>query len=165
SQTPGISPTSVQVPIAQTDHTPTANHPPSANLSPVTQEPPPTPAPLLTNVARLVDHASEAEMHIGMRTELFGGVTLHASVRDNHVGIAIGSERGDLANFLARDDSGLKDALARQSMRLDDVNFFDLGGGAAAFSDHRNRPNVDATPRLPWTSVHDATSDSSHNEA
>jgi hypothetical protein len=157
---------SAQVAPVQSDHTSAGGFNQAASTAAPRIPEPLTPLPVVTNVARLVEHASQAEMHIGMSTESFGGVTVHASIRDNHVGVAIGSERGDLANFFIRDDSGLKEALTRQSVHLDDVRFFDLSGSGAGFSDNRNRPDVVAPPsRLTWRSLQDSTSDPPLNEA
>lgn len=122
----------------------------------------PTNVPASVNATRLVERAGQTEMHIGVHTETFGGIVLHTAVRDGNVGVAIGSERGDLADVLARDFSSLQDTLARNSVRLDDVKFFDLSGGASGFAGNRH-PEV-FTPSPPATNSYLAPAEQASEE-
>ena len=102
-------------------------------------------------------------MHVGVRTEMFGGVVLHTTMRDGNVGIAIGSERGNLATAFAHDNTGLQDALARNNVRLEDVRFFDLSGGASGFAG--NNGTFTPQPHFPrWVATAEPFNDVPENE-
>lgn len=83
-------------------------------------------SPIVHNV-QLLDRSGQAEMHIGLHTAAFGSVEVHAVVRDSQVGLAIGSERGDLHRFLANEVPGISGRLEQHDLRLDTVRFFDQG--------------------------------------
>lgn len=60
-------------------------------------------------------------MRVGLRTETFGAVQVHASVSDKQVQLAIGSERGDLRGSVTADLPVLQSTLQQHDLRLDQV--------------------------------------------
>lgn len=94
----------------------------------------PTTLPLVGPVeaARMVAGVSQSEMHIGLRTQAFGGVELHTVVRDSEVGLTVGSERGDLRTLLATEVSSLQSAFRQQDLRFDNIHFLETGPGTTA---------------------------------
>jgi flagellar hook-length control protein FliK len=81
-------------------------------------------------MAQMVSRATQSEMRIGLTTSEFGAVEVRTLVRANDVGVAIGSERGDLRSLLANEIPGLAHRLQQQSLRLSQVNFHE----SSAFS-------------------------------
>jgi hypothetical protein len=77
----------------------------------------------------------QVEMHIALQTGAFGNVEVHAVVRESQVGLAIGSERGDLHRILANEVPGLAGRLQQHDLHLDAVKFFDQGLSFNAGSD------------------------------
>jgi hypothetical protein len=90
---------------------------------PVSGEPPIVPAVGPVQMAQMVSRATQSEMRIGLNTSAFGAVEVRTLVRANDVGLAIGSERGDLRSLLASEIPGLANRLQQQSLRLGHVNF------------------------------------------
>ena len=82
-------------------------------------------------VAQMANKAAQAEMRIGMNTSAFGNVEVRTVVHSNEVGVAIGSERGDLRSLLSSELPGIAHALQQQSLRLNEVDFHQ---GGFAFS-------------------------------
>jgi len=69
-------------------------------------------------------------------------------VRESQVGLAIGSERGDLHRILANEVSGLAGRLQQHDLHLDAVRFFDQGLSFNAGSDGANsRSRAFSPPR------------------
>jgi len=83
--------------------------------------------PTTVHGVRLADGNGQSEMHIDLRTTAFGSVEVHAVIRDSQVGLAIGSERGDLRHFLANEVPAIAGRLEQQDLRLDTVKFFNQG--------------------------------------
>jgi len=100
---------------------------------------------------RLLDRAGQAEMHIGLRTAAFGGIEVHAVVRESQVGLTIGSERGDLHHLFANEVPGIAGRLQQHDLRLDSVKFFDQGltFDAGTWSGSNPRPRTFSQDRLP----------------
>jgi hypothetical protein len=80
-------------------------------------------------VARIVNGLIQSEMHIGMRTQAFGSVEVHTVVRDAQVGLAIGSEKGDLKTFLTSEVSSLQTTFRQQDLRFENIRFLSSGTG------------------------------------
>ena len=76
-------------------------------------------------VARIVDSVGRSEMHIDLRTQDFGSVDVHTILRENQLGLTVGSEKGDLRSFLAPEVSALQTFIHQQDLRLDAVRFID----------------------------------------
>jgi hypothetical protein len=90
----------------------------------------------------------QVEMHIALQTGAFGNVEVHAVVRESQVGLAIGSERGDLHRMLANEVPGLAGRLQQHDLHLDVVKFFDQGLSFNAGSDGTNsRSRAFSPPR------------------
>jgi hypothetical protein len=89
----------------------------------------PLPANGGVNVARVVERVGQSEMHIGLRTLAFGSVEVHTVVRDSQVGLAVGSERGDLRTFLAAEVPGLQTTFYQHDLHFDNIRFLDHGPG------------------------------------
>jgi hypothetical protein len=97
------------------------------------------PAPLgEVNTARLVSLASQSEMHIGLRTTAFGKVEVHTILRDAQVGVALGSERGDLKTYFSAEMPVVQSSLRQQSMDLAQVRFLSQSSTADAGLSHGN---------------------------
>lgn len=101
---------------------------------------------------RILDRAAQAEMHIGLRTAAFGGVEVHAVVRESQVGLTIGSERGDLHHLFANEVPGIVGRLQQHDLRLDSVKFFEQGlnfdAGTASGSNPQPRTFSQGRPAL-----------------
>jgi hypothetical protein len=82
----------------------------------------------------MVDGVSQSEMHIGLRTQAFGSVEVHTVVRDSQLGLAVGSEKGDLKTFLAAETPALQTAFRQHDLRFDDIHFLGSGGNAGSGS-------------------------------
>jgi hypothetical protein len=104
--------------------------PNSSSPAPASGESPLTPAVGPVQMAQMVSRAAQSEMRIGLTTSAFGNVEVRTQVRANEVGLAIGSERGDLRSLLANELPGLANRLQQQSLRLSQVNFHE----SSAFS-------------------------------
>lgn len=98
--------------------------------------------------ARLMARPEQAEMRIALQTGTFGNVEVHAVVRESQVGLAIGSERGDLHRMLANEVPGLAGRLQQHDLHLDAVKFLDQGMSFNAGSDgNHSRPRAFSSPR------------------
>ena len=78
-------------------------------------------------MAQMVSKASQSEMRIGMNTSAFGNVEVRTVVHANEVGVVIGSEKGDLRSLLSNELPGIANALQRQDLNLNQVNFHQSG--------------------------------------
>ena len=82
----------------------------------------------------------QTEMHIDLRTTSFGSIEVHAVIRDSQVGLAIGSERGDLRHLLSMEVPALEGRLQRHDLQLDSVRFIDPGQAFDAGTSSGNPP-------------------------
>jgi len=100
----------------------------------------PAAAPVVQS-ARLLDAAAASEMHIGLRTQAFGNVDIHTQVRESQVGLAIGSERGDLRSMLAPEVAGLQTSLRQQDLRFENIQYLthSMAGGSSSNAGSHNR--------------------------
>lgn len=96
---------------------------------PADSAPNPLPSAGGVNAARIVDRMGQSEMHIGLRTLAFGSVEVHTVVRDSQVGLAVGSERGDLRTFLSAEVPGLQTTFQQHDLHFDNIRFLDHGPG------------------------------------
>lgn len=83
-----------------------------------------------TNALRAWSAAGAAEMRFDVKTDAFGRVEMHTVVRDDQVGLALFSERGDLRGALGANSGQLDANLRQHDLRLQELRF--LGHGAAA---------------------------------
>lgn len=86
------------------------------------------------NVSRILESIGRSEMHIGLQTLAFGNVEVHTVVRDSQVGLAVGSEKGDLRALLASEMPALQTTLRQQDLHLEHVRFLGQGAGLDAGS-------------------------------
>lgn len=106
--------------VPQTEHCATSPHP-TASI----------------NLARVVDGLRRSEMHIGLRTAAFGAVEVHTVIKENQVGLSVGTEKGDLKTLLATEVPTLRAALHHQDLHFEGIRFLsdnsgvrsDLGSG------------------------------------
>ncbi|HTR65157.1 MAG TPA: hypothetical protein VMH85_05260 [Terriglobales bacterium] len=114
----------------------TASHPPAASGD--------------VQAARIVDRASQAEMHIGLRSSTFGTVEVHTVVRESQVGVTVGSDKGDLRAFLGPEIPALQSSLGQHELRFDSVRFLatpaNLNSGFSSFADSQSRPGPQDRP-------------------
>ena len=95
--------------------------------APVSQNPAPN--------ARFLDSsAGQSEMHIDLRSPTFGNVEVHTTVRESQIGLAVGSDKGDLHSFLTAEVPSLQAAFRQQDLRFDQIHFLGQGGAASGFS-------------------------------
>lgn len=89
--------------------------------------------------ARIVDRAGQQEMHIGFRTPEFGSVEVHTAVHESQVGLVVGSEKGDLRNFLTAEFPTLQTSFRQHDLRFDNIHFLSpgstLSGGSSSNGD------------------------------
>jgi hypothetical protein len=122
---------------------------------PVIEAKPPLPPTALVREALLAERSGQAEMHIGLRTEVFGSVEVHAVMHDSQVGVAIGLERGDLHHLLANEVPAIEQRLQQDNVRLDTVKFlgqgltFDAGLSAGTHSQSRTLSQQSTTAPPP----------------
>jgi hypothetical protein len=139
SNPPAASPVSAHV--SPDMHTPSGSPvPPGRDSVLPATEASQAPSPVTGRVhdARLMARPEQAEMHIALQTAAFGNVEVHAVVSESQVGLAIGSERGDLHRILANEVPGLAGRLQQHDLHLDAVKFFDQGLSFNAGSDGAN---------------------------
>jgi hypothetical protein len=122
-----------------------------ALLAALDQDPGQAAVPAGVPVARLVEKLGQAEMHIGFRTLSFGSVEVHTTVRDAGVGVAIGSEKGDLRSALAPEIPALEASFRQHELRLDGLRFLEsspsLNSGLPADTGSHGR-SFQSSPRF-----------------
>ncbi len=101
-------------------------------------------------VARIVETMGQSEMHIGLRTQAFGSVEVHTMVHDMQVGLAVGSEKGDLRTFLASEMPGIQASLRQQDLRFDHIHFLEPGSANAGFSGGDNSQSRSSSQGHPF---------------
>jgi hypothetical protein len=129
----------VQNPVAST-----TEHPGASTAENAANQPSATPV----QVAHMVDGTSQAEMHIGLRTQAFGSVEVHTVVRESQLGVTVGSEKGDLRSLLNSEVPILQTTFRQQELHFENIRFLDgrgtdLSGGANQQSRpfHQGRTN------------------------
>jgi hypothetical protein len=96
----------------------------------------PPPAGGAVQAVRLLDRVGQTEMHIGLRSPVFGTVEVHTAVHGSEVGLAMGSERGDLRGWMAGEVPSLEGTLRQHDLRLDQVHYLEpaLASSSGGFS-------------------------------
>lgn len=95
----------------------------AADASHAVAQLPSTTATSPVQLARMVEHAAQSEMRIGLNTSAFGNVQVRTVVHASDVGVQIGSEKGDLRSLLANDIPGIVHKLQQQDLQLTQVSF------------------------------------------
>ena len=116
-------------------------------LQPNTQADPLMPSPAAAGpvqMARIVEHINQSEMHIGLRTSAFGSVEVHTVIHDSQVGLAMGGEKGDLRAFVSSELPDLQAAFQQHDLRFENIHFLSntstLGAGISSGTDSQSRP-------------------------
>ena len=110
-------------------------------------------APLQVQAARIIQSGSQLEMRVGLRTDAFGAVQVHATVSNKQVDLALGSERGDLRASLTSDLPNLQSSLQQHDLQLQQVRTLPQasaaqsglfsGGGGQQQGFHHSAPRTD----------------------
>lgn len=139
-----------------------ASQPPAATSAKLDAPQPTTIVTGPVQMARLVNGITQSEMHIGLRTQAFGNVELHTVVRDSQLGLAVGSEKGNLRSFLNSEMPTLQASLGQHNIRFDGIRFLENSGGAGtgfsggAEQQHPRSFNQANSPADPSPTVNDA---------
>jgi hypothetical protein len=144
--------------LPPTSQAPGNASPPPPATAPKPDAPEPTAAGTgPVQMARLVNGITQSEMHIGLRTQAFGNVELHTVVRDSQLGLVVGSEKGNLRNFLNAEMPTLQAGLGQHDIRFDGIRFLEnsagvgtgfSGGAEPQHSRSFNQANSSADPDL-----------------
>jgi hypothetical protein len=132
----------------------------SAATLPHQDAPPPTTPDVQT--ARLVNRSGQEEMHIGLRTPAFGNVEVHTVMRQSEIGVSVGSEKGDLHNFLANEVSSLQANFREHDLTFSNVRFSGSGamtGNSGEAGGHAQPGNYPSQPQYRKTALANADSD------
>ncbi len=146
---PGTSPAASPAPKQENAAAPAAPDSSSSGPLAATGESPLAPAVGPVQMAQMVSRAAQSEMRIGLTTSAFGNVEVRAQIRAYDVGLAIGSERGDLRSLLANELPGVANRLQEQSLRLSQVNFHEtsaFSGGSSSGGNPQRRFFTQAAP-------------------
>lgn len=113
-----------------------------------------SPEPLVlgtVHAAKLMERLGQSEMHVGLRTLVFGSVEVHTVVKGSQVDVSIGAERGDLHSFLIPEVGGLSASIRQHELKLEAVHFFDpsCSFNAQDFSGMRQDQRFYQSPRFP----------------
>lgn len=77
--------------------------------------------PVQVHAARIVQADERTEMRMGMQTQAFGALEVHASVSGKEVRFAVTAEHGDLRSFLTPEVPVLQNNLQQHDLRLEHV--------------------------------------------
>jgi hypothetical protein len=108
--------------------------------------PAPPPAPSAANPA------TDAQMHVGVRTDAFGSVEIHTVVQQSQVGITVHSDR-DIARWFTSEVPGLESGLNSNHLNLSGVSFEHGGSGiqtASSFQHDQPRQSYSQAPGSPF---------------
>ena len=134
----GSQPVSLSVAPAASSQPPAAPPIQTAVPKPALHDVPATtpdaPAPVQVHSARMVQGDQRSEMRMGMQTEAFGALEVHASVSGRDVRLAVSAEHGDLRSCLAPEVPVLQSNLQQHDLRLEQVRTVLSGGMQQEFS-------------------------------
>ena len=122
-----------------------------ANLEVAPDRLAPDPLPLGTvHAAKLLERLGQSEMHVGLRTLVFGSMEVHTFIRGSQVGLSIGAEKGDLHSLLAPEVGTLSANIQQHELKLEAIHFFDpsCSFNAHDFSGTRQDPRSFHNPRF-----------------
>ena len=119
----------------------------------------PPPAPPIPPPAPIgVNPATDAQMHVGVRTDAFGSIEIHTVVQQSQVGITVHSDR-DIARWFTAEVPGLESGLNSNHLNLTAVNFDHTRSGvqtAAGFQQGQPRQSFSQAPGSPALASPDA---------
>jgi len=108
---------------------------------------------------RILDHLDYSEMHLGVRTQSFGSVEVHAVVHESQVRLAIASDSAELRHYLSTEAPVLAGKLERHDLQLQNIEFAGAGlslqSGLWSGADPRSRgsPHTGNIPPHPASSI------------
>jgi hypothetical protein len=113
----------------------------------------PPPAPILPGSASDLQMTAQtnAQMHVGVRTDAFGAVEIHTVVEQSQVGITVHSDR-DISRWFSSEVPGLESGLNNNHLNLTGVNFDHGRSGvqtATSFQQGQPRQHFSQTPGSP----------------
>jgi hypothetical protein len=113
----------------------------------------PPPAPIVPGSASDLQMAAQtnAQMHVGVRTDAFGAVEIHTVVEQSQIGITVHSDR-DISRWFSSEVPGLESGLNNNHLNLTGVNFDHGGSGvqtATSFQQGQQRQHFSQTPGSP----------------
>jgi hypothetical protein len=113
----------------------------------------PPPAPIVPGSASDLQMAAQtnAQMHVGVRTDAFGTVEIHTVVEQSQVGITVHSDR-DISRWFSSEVPGLESGLNNNHLNLTGVNFDHGRSGvqtATSFQQGQPRQHFSQTPGSP----------------
>jgi hypothetical protein len=91
---------------------------------------------------------TNAQMHVGVRTDAFGAVEIHTVVEQSQVGITVHSDR-DISRWFSSEVPGLESGLNNNHLNLTGVNFDHGRSGvqtASSFQQGQPRQHFSQTP-------------------
>jgi hypothetical protein len=88
--------------------------------------PAPPPPPIAADLAAAAQ--TNAQMHVGIRTEAFGAVEIHSVVQQSQVGLTVRADR-DIAHWFSAEIPGLESGLNKNHLNLTAVDFDSGGSG------------------------------------
>jgi hypothetical protein len=94
---------------------------------------------------------TNAQMHVGVRTDAFGTVEIHTVVEQSQVGITVHSDR-DISRWFSSEVPGLESGLNNNHLNLTGVNFDHGRSGvqtATSFQQGQPRQHFSQTPGSP----------------
>jgi hypothetical protein len=113
----------------------------------------PPPAPIVPGSASDLQMTAQtnAQMHVGVRTDAFGTVEIHTVVEQSQVGITVHSDR-DISRWFSSEVPGLESGLNNNHLNLTGVNFDHGRSGvqtATSFQQGQPRQHFSQTPGSP----------------
>jgi hypothetical protein len=110
----------------------------------------PPPAPIVRGSASDLQMTAQtnAQMHVGVRTDAFGAVEIHTVVEQSQVGITVHSDR-DISRWFSSEVPGLESGLNNNHLNLTGVNFDHGRSGvqtATSFQQGQQRQHFSQTP-------------------
>lgn len=101
-----------------------------------------------------------AQMHVGIHTDVFGAVEIHTVVQQSQVGITVHADR-DIARWFSSEVPGLESGLNKSHLNLTAVDFNNGRSGvqtATSFQHGQPRHSFSQTPGSPSVALPDAAS-------
>jgi len=93
----------------------------------------------MVQAAQMVERPGQVEMHIDLRTQVFGSVEIHTAVRDNQLGLSLSNERGDLRSFLSAEVPALQTVAGQHDLQMGHIRYAESGiAMGAGFSGGRD---------------------------
>ena len=82
----------------------------------------PPAAPVVIQSARVLERMRQSEMRVGLNSDGFGSIELHARVNQDQVGASIATSHTELRAAMMAEMPSLEHAIAQHQLRLDSLN-------------------------------------------